>query len=88
MRYNEGNGLIDRLKLCYSDVKYINLSLGAIGVYCKSEYNLLDMFADLQVDKVQSDYVLTKISNVCIRSTYYLFCLRDKVWTEPQLMAW
>ena len=68
-------------------VKFINLSLGAIGIYSKSQ-DTSDLLSDIEVDKVHSRYVLSKISNVCIRTTYYLFCLRDKDWTDPSLLSW
>ena len=67
-------------------VKFINLSLGAIGIYSKSQ-DTSDLLSDIEVDKVHSRYVLSKISNVCIRTTYYLFCLRDKDWTDPSLLS-
>ena len=68
-------------------VKFINLSLGAIGIYSKSQ-DTSDLLSDLEVDKVHWSYLLSKISNVCIRTTYYLFCLRDKDWTDPSLLSW
>ena len=75
LRYNT---LIQRLKTTYRKVKFINLGLGAIGVYSKSQDTFSDLLSDLEVDKAHSSYVLLKISNVCIRTTYYSFCLRDK----------
>ena len=86
LRYNT---LIQRLKTTYRKVKFINLSLGAIGVDFKSQDTFSDLLSDLEVDKVHSSYVLSKISNICIRRIYYLFCLRDKAcWTDPPLLSW
>ena len=75
LRYNT---LIQRLKTTYRKVKFINLSLGAIGVYSKSQGTFSNLLSDLEVDKTHSSYVLSKISYVCIRKTYYLFCLTNK----------
>ena len=69
LRYNT---LIKRLKTTYSEVKFINLSLGAIGVYSKSQDTFSDLLPDLEVDKAHSSYVSSKISNVCIRTTYFV----------------
>ena len=85
LRYNT---LIQRLKTTYRKVKFINLSLGAIGVYSKAQHTLSDLLSDLEVDKAHSSYLVSKISNVCIRITYYLFCLRGKDWTDPPLLSW
>ena len=84
LRYNT---LILRLKTTYRKVKFINFSLGAIGFYSKSQDTFSDLLSDLEVDKAHSSYVLSKISNVCIRKAYYLFCLRDKDWTDPPLLS-
>ena len=69
LRYNT---LIQRLKTTYRKVKFINLSLGAIGVYSKSQDTFSDLLSDLEVDKAHSSYVSSKISNVCIRTTYFV----------------
>ena len=85
LRYNT---LIQRLKTMYRKVKFINLSLGAIGVYSKSQDTFSDLLSNLEVDKAHSSYVLSKISNVCIRTTNCLLCLKDKDWTDPPLLSW
>ena len=82
------NTLIQRLKTTNRKVKFINLSLGSIGLYSKSQDTFSDLLSDLEVDKAHSSYMLSKISNVFIRTTYYLFCLRDKDWTDPPLLSW
>ena len=85
LRYNT---LIQALKTTYRKAKFINLSLDAIGVYSKSQGTFSDLLSDLEVDKAHSSYVLSKISNAYIQTTYYLFCLRDEDWTDPTLLSW
>ena len=82
------NTLIQRLKTTYRKIKFINLSLGAIDIYSKSQDTFLDLLSDLEADKAHSSYMLSKTSNVCIRTTYYLFCLKDKDWTDSPLLSW
>ena len=82
------NIMVQCLKTTYRKVKFINLSLGAIGVYSKAQHTLSDLLSDLEVDKAHSSYLVSKISNVSIRITYYLFCLRGKDWTDPPLLSW
>ena len=82
------NIMVQGLKTTYRKVKFINLSLGAIGVYSKSQDTFSDLLSDLEVDKAHSSYVLSKISNAYIQTTYYLFCLRDEDWTDPTLLSW
>ena len=33
-------------------------------------------------------YYVRKIINICIRSSYYIFCKRNKEWDNPQLMSY
>ena len=85
LRYNT---LIQRLKTKCRKVKFINLSLGAISAYSKSQDTFSDLLSDLEVDKAHSSYVFSKISNACIPTTYYLFCFSDKDWTDPPLLSY
>ena len=79
LRYNT---LIQCLKTTYGKVKFINLSLGAVGIYSKSQDIFSDLLSNLEVDEAHSSYVLSKIS------TYYLLCLRDTDWTDLPLLSW
>ena len=93
--------LINRLKATYQ-IHYVDLSMGAIGVIGNGNEDLKKMFVqqglkynDLQnvfeilgLECKESEYLIRKIINVCIRTTYYLFCQRNKQWEEPSLMAW
>ena len=44
------------------------------------------MLNRLDISENQTKYCIKKIINICIRSTYYVFCCRDKEWTDPDLM--
>ena len=93
--------LINRLKASYQ-IQYIDLSMGAIGVIGNGNKDLKEMFMKLGLKHVdlqkaivelglepnESDYVMRKIINICIRTTYFIFCQRNKQWEEPSLMAW
>ena len=48
LRYNT---LIQRLKTTYRKVKFINLSLGAIGVYSKSQDTFSDLLSTYKLKK-------------------------------------
>ena len=78
--------LITRLKRKYQ-VSFVNLSMGAIGVIGKG-CNLKKVFKEMGLDEKESTYLTRRIINVCIRTTYYLFCQRNKEWEPPSLLAW
>jgi hypothetical protein len=43
---------------------------------------------DLLLDNQKTNYLIAKIGACCIRSTYYIFCRKDKDWTQPNLLTW
>ena len=47
----------------------------------------LDMFNDLRFDDRHRKYCIGKIMSIAIRSTYYIFCCRNKDWSTPELLA-
>ena len=44
------------------------------------------MLKDLDIEVSIQRRLLSKIMNIAIRSTYFLFCRRNKDWTDPDLM--
>ena len=79
--------LLSELRKRYSKVTYANLSMGACGVVGKNS-NLLKLMKELKVPDSDSTYHVTKIINICSRSTYYIFSCRNKDWSNPELMSW
>ena len=41
----------------------------------------------LKFDKRTTNYTIKKITNIAIRTSYYIFCRRNKEWTDPELMT-
>ena len=79
--------LITRLGNNY-DVKYFDLSMGGIGVIGNESKGVKTMFEKLGLKKEESDYLIRKMINVCLRSTYYIFCQRNKEWESPSVLTW
>jgi uncharacterized protein YdbL (DUF1318 family) len=63
-----------------------NLSLSTLGVFGRSSENFDGMLSSLKCDAKYSKYIKKKIVNMCIRTSYYIFCKRNKVWDYPKLM--
>ena len=83
---NHYKELISRLNNTYK-VRFVNLSMGGIGVIGKDS-NLQKIFMEMGLGKAETTYLIRRIINVCIRSTYYVFCQRNKPWEPPSLLAW
>ena len=84
MKYKD---LTERLENDYT-VKYCDLSLGAIGVIGTESKDIQKTFEELGLSKEESSYLIRKISNVCLRATYFIFCNRNKEWEATSLLTW
>ena len=71
----------------FKTVKFVNLSVSALGVFDQESSPFFEMLKELNVDNTHQEYVIRKIINIAIRSTYYIFCCRDKEWSNPDLMT-
>ena len=71
----------------YKFVKFVNLSISSLGVFSKECDASLDMLNDLRFDDRHRKYCIGKIMSIAIRSTYYIFCCRNKDWSTPELLA-
>ena len=69
----------------FHSVKFINLSLRALGILGKSCEPFIGKCKELKLDKQHTDFIVQKLSTIIIRSTYYIFCMRNKPWTNPDL---
>ena len=78
--------VIKEQKKHFKSVQFINLSISALGVFDKESSTFLKMLNDLDASETQTKYCTKKIINICIRTSYYIFCCRNKEWTNPDLM--
>ena len=86
---NHYKDLCNQLKNHYSYVKFINLSMGGIGVVGKSSRCFYDLLMnDLKLDETHNNFLVRKIISCCVLTTYYLFCMKDKEWPPAQLLSW
>ena len=72
----------------FHSVTFINLSLSALGILGKSLKTFIDMCKELEFNKQHTDFIVRKLSTTIIRSTYYVFCMRNKPWTNPDLLIY
>ena len=78
--------LIADLQNSYSTVKLINLSMSALGILGTSAEFFPSMLRDLNFDDTTKHKILSKTINIAVRCTYYIFCRRNKPWTNPNLL--
>ena len=80
------HSLISDLNPTSSNIKFINLSMRTLGILGKSSDSLLTFLEDLKFGKPTSKYIIMKHMNIAIRCSYYVFRLRNKPWTNLDLL--
>ena len=70
----------------FKSVKFVNLSISSLGVFHHECHTFLEMLDDVGLDKQFQKCCIRKLACIAIRSTYYVFCCRNKEWSNPELM--
>ena len=79
------NPLHQSLRSTYRQINFINLSLGALGTLGSSSDSFSELLKAVDFDSKMQKAILSRIMNITIRCTYYIFCCRNKPWTSPKL---
>jgi len=74
------------LKSRYKNVVFVNLSISALGVFANDSANFENMLIDIDFNNKERLYIIRKLMNITIRSTYYIFCCRNREWNNPELL--
>ena len=59
-------------------VYYVNLSLGAIGIIGKDSL-IMTAMGNFDLSKETLNFIVNRTINACTRTTYCIFCMRNKV---------
>ena len=80
--------LLHDLESKYRRVKFANLSISSLGIFGQSCNSFIQMCTDLAINTGHTKYIITKLTSIIIRTTYYIFCMRNKPWTNPDLLSY
>ena len=86
LKRNKYKNLTQSLKSNYDQVKYINLSSGDCGIIGKGSKPFFDLLEELKIPDNERHFSTRQMINICIRTTYYVFCMRNKEWSNPELL--
>ena len=79
--------LLKDLNCDYRQVQFFNLFMSCLGIFGQSSNSFLEMCKCIGIDQSHLNYILNKISSIIIHTTYYIFCLRNKPWSNPELLS-
>ena len=80
--------LLNDLSSKYRHAKSMNLSISSLGIFGKSCDSVSKMCNDLTTNTGHTNFIITKLTSIIIRTTYYIFCMRNKPWTNPELLSY
>ena len=83
---NKYKNLTQSLKSNCDQVKHINLSLGACGIIGKVSKPFFDSLKELKIPDNERHFATKQMINICIKTTYYVFCIGNKEWSTPELL--
>ena len=78
--------LVSDLRPRFKSVIFVNLSISSLGIFSDSCSSFLEMCDSLSIDDQHKRYLISKLSTISIRTTYYIFCCRNKTWTNQELL--
>ena len=75
-----------RLNDEYDEVNFVNMLMGSIVVFGKSCNSFLTMMSSIDIGEKNSTYIMKMAADIALRCSYYVFCRRNKQWTEQSLL--
>ena len=78
--------LVRQLDENFNEVNFVNLSMSSLGIFAQ-ECSTFEMLGNVGLDKNYQTYCVRKMMTIAIRSTYYIFCCRNKEWESPDLLT-
>jgi hypothetical protein len=79
--------LISEQRKNFKSVKFVNLSMSSLGIFANQCSEFLEMLDDLGLENNQKMFHIKRMTTIAIRTTYYIFCCRNKEWTNPELLT-
>ena len=88
IKSNRYETTIEHLKSSFACVMFVNLVVSALGIFYKDSKTSFTMFEDFKITRQEHAYIIRKVSNIAIKTSYYIFCMKDKSWSDPELMSY
>ena len=79
--------LVRQLDENFNEVNFVNLSMSSLGIFAQECSTFLEMLENVGLDKNYRTFCVRKMMTIAIRSTYYIFCCRNKEWESPDLLT-
>ena len=71
----------------FNEVRFVSLSMSALGVFDHLSKSFIDMLQHLNFDVATKNYLIRRTMTITIKTSYYIFCRRIKDWDSPELLT-
>ena len=78
--------LVNRLQNEFDDIHFVNLSMSCLGFFWNTCDELDDVMTMCNMTDTMRKFTFKRMSELAIRTTYYIFCRRNLEWTHPSHM--
>ena len=79
--------MVEEQQKNFNEVRFVSLSMSALGVFDHHSKNFIDMLQDLNFDETTKSYLFRRKMTIAIRTSYYIFCRRNRDWDSPELLT-
>ena len=72
----------------YKQIRFINFSISCLGIPGNSYDSFFKRCIERGIHNCNLNFIISKISTIIIHSMYYIFCVRNKPWSSPELLSY
>ena len=62
------------MKENHKPIRFVNLSISALSLYDKASFTFFAIVKNLHMYTAQTSFIIRKIMNIDVRTSYYVFC--------------
>ena len=84
IKYKE---LVEQQRKNFKGVRFVNISISSLDVFAKESSTFLRKLDDIGFDDKYKIYCIRRMMAIAIRTSYYVFCCRNKECGDPQFLA-
>ena len=70
----------------FEKVNFVNLTMGALDIV-GAHSSVTNILKALGFQQQEIAYSIKKVMCCCIRGTHYVFCMRNKAWSQPSFLS-
>ena len=77
---------VNQLIANHKQVKLFNLSIFSLGLFDNFSSECIDMMRDLGMTTDQTSFIIKRLMNFGIRTSYFILCCHNREWCNPELI--